>query len=172
MTDRKKWARWLLYAAELLLLFFLQETPGLMPLLMGVKPFLVLAAVLTVAMAEDPVPAMLLGAFAGLLQDFGGGSPMGYHGLVFAVLCYLLSGICGTRMQIHLFTAILLGLAACLPPVLLDWLLLYMAAGYSMPAYALLRVYLPLYFYTLLMIPPCYGIQKLIQRVCGRYGMR
>ena len=161
MTDRKKWARWLLYAAELLLLFFLQETPGLMPLLMGVKPFLVLAAVLTVAMAEDPVPAMLLG-----------GSPMGYHGLVFAVLCYLLSGICGTRMQIHLFTAILLGLAACLPPVLLDWLLLYMAAGYSMPAYALLRVYLPLYFYTLLMIPPCYGIQKLIQRVCGRYGMR
>ena len=35
MADRKKWMRYLLYAVELLLLFILQETPGLLPFIMG-----------------------------------------------------------------------------------------------------------------------------------------
>lgn len=168
MTDKKKWLRWALYAVELLLLFMLQEIPGLLPFLMGAKPYLVLAAVLTMAMVEDCVPAMLLGAFAGLLSDFGCGCAMGYHGLLFAVLCFFLSGLCGTRIQIHLFTSILMGLWSCAAAVLLDWLLLYVAAGYSLPAYALLSAYLPIYFYTLLMIPVCYGLQVLIRRVGGR----
>ena len=69
MTDRKKWMRFALYAVELLLLFSLQEIPGLLPKLMGAKPFLVLAAVLTLSMREEPVPAMGFGIFAGLLTD-------------------------------------------------------------------------------------------------------
>ena len=67
-----------------------------------------------------------------------------------------------------LFTSILMGLWSCAAAVLLDWLLLYVAAGYSLPAYALLSAYLPIYFYTLLMIPVCYGLQVLIRRVGGR----
>ena len=169
MADRKKGIRWLLYAAELLLLFFIQDTPGLLPPLMGGKPFLVLAAALTMAMLEDPVPAMALGAFGGLLLDFGGGAPMGYHAVVFAVLCFLLSGLCGTRMQIHLFTAVLMSLWSCAAAILLDWLLLYVAMGYSLPGYALARAYLPVYFYTLLAVIPCYGIQMGLRRWLGRY---
>lgn len=171
MTDRKKWVRWALYAAELLLLFVLQETPGLMPMLMGVKPMLVLSAVLTMAMLEDGIPAMMLGLFSGLLCDLGGGSPMGYHALVFGLLCFFLSSLCGTRMQIHLYTCVLMGLWTAFLPVFLDWLLLYMAAGYSLPGYALINAYLPMYFYTLLMIPVCYGLQKLVFRFFGRYGI-
>ena len=41
MADRKKWMRWGLYAVQLLLLFILQETPGLLPPLMGAKPMLI-----------------------------------------------------------------------------------------------------------------------------------
>ena len=170
MADKKKRMRWILYAAELLLLFVLQETPGLLPLIMGAKPVLVLAAVLTIAMVEDCAPAMVFGLFAGLLADFGGGCPMGYHALLFAVLCYFLSGMCGTRVQIHLFTAVLMGIWSCAAAVLSDWLLLYVAAGYSLRAYALVSAYLPMYFYTLLAVPVCYGIQALIRRYFGRYG--
>ena len=61
MADRKKWMRWGLYAVQLLLLFILQETPGLLPPLMGAKPMLILAAALTIAMVEDCVPAMAFG---------------------------------------------------------------------------------------------------------------
>lgn len=168
MADRKKWMRWGLYAVQLLLLFILQETPGLLPPLMGAKPMLILAAALTIAMVEDCVPAMAFGIFAGLLADFGGGSAMGYHALVFGVLCFLLSGLCGTRIQIHLFTAVLIGLWSCAAAVVLDWLVLYVARGYSLAAYALLNAYLPIYFYTLLMIPLCYGLQLLSRRIFGR----
>ena len=94
----------------------------------------------------------------------------GYHALLFAVLCYFLSGLCGTRVQIHLFTAVLMGIWSCAAAVLSDWLLLYVAAGYSLRAYALVSAYLPMYFYTLLAVPVCYGIQALIRRYFGRYG--
>lgn len=61
MADRKRWMRWALYAVQLLLLFVLQETPGLLPPVMGAKPMLILAAALTIAMVEDCVPAMAFG---------------------------------------------------------------------------------------------------------------
>lgn len=169
MADRKKWMRYLLYAVELLLLFILQETPGLLPFIMGAKPMLVLAAALTIAMVEECVPAMAFGIFAGLLADFGGGTPMGYHALVFAVLCFFLSGLCGTRIQIQLFTSVLMGLWSCAAAVLLDWLVLYVTQGYSLAAYALSSAYLPIYFYTLLTIPVCYGLQALIRRFFSRF---
>ena len=40
------------YAVEILLLFLLQDTPGLLPQIMGVKPLPVLSAALTIAMVE------------------------------------------------------------------------------------------------------------------------
>ena len=59
MADRKRWMRWALYAVQLLLLFVLQETPGLLPPVMGAKPMLILAAALTIAMVEDCVQILL-----------------------------------------------------------------------------------------------------------------
>ena len=44
MPNRKKWIRYVLYAVEILLLFLLQDTPGLLPQIMGVKPLPVLSA--------------------------------------------------------------------------------------------------------------------------------
>ena len=171
MTDKKKWVRMALYAAELLLLFALQEIPGLLPQIMGAKPLLVLGAALTVSLHEDAIPAMAFGIFAGLLADLGMGSPMGWHALVYGVLCFALCMLCGTRMQVHLFTSVLMGLWSAAAAVLLDWLVLYVAQGYSLPGYALTNAYLPLYFYTVLAVPVCYGLQKLIQRSFGRSGM-
>ena len=58
MPNRKKWIRYVLYAVEILLLFLLQDTPGLLPQIMGVKPLPVLSAALTIAMVEACTPAM------------------------------------------------------------------------------------------------------------------
>ena len=52
MPNRKKWIRYVLYAVEILLLFLLQDTLGLLPQIMGVKPLPVLSAALTIAMVE------------------------------------------------------------------------------------------------------------------------
>ena len=137
MPNRKKWIRYVLYAVEILLLFLLQDTPGLLPQIMGVKPLPVLSAALTIAMVEACTPAMAFGMYAGFLADIGSGAVFGYHALTFGVLCFLLSGLCGTRIQIQLFTSVLMGLWSCAVAVLLDWLALYVAAGYSLTLYAL-----------------------------------
>ncbi|MBO5253641.1 MAG: hypothetical protein J6C51_06845, partial [Clostridia bacterium] len=102
--------------------------------------------------------------------DLGMGSPMGWHALVYGVLCLSLCMLCGTRMQIHLYTSILMGLWSIAVAVLLDWLVLYIASGYGWPVYALVNAYLPLYFYTVLTVPVCYGLQYLVQRSFGRLG--
>ena len=124
MPNRKKWIRYVLYAVEILLLFLLQDTPGLLPQIMGVKPLPVLSAALTIAMVEACTPAMAFGMYAGFLADIGSGAVFGYHALTFGVLCFLLSGLCGTRIQIQLFTSVLMGLWSCAVAVLLDWVLL------------------------------------------------
>lgn len=67
MPNRKKWIRYVLYAVEILLLFLLQDTPGLLPQIMGVKPLPVLSAALTIAMVEACTPAMAFGMYAGFL---------------------------------------------------------------------------------------------------------
>ena len=122
MPNRKKWIRYVLYAVEILLLFLLQDTPGLLPQIMGVKPLPVLSAALTIAMVEACTPAMAFGMYAGFLADIGSGAVFGYHALTFGVLCFLLSGLCGTRIQIQIFTSVLMGLWSCAVAVLLDWL--------------------------------------------------
>ena len=129
MPNRKKWIRYVLYAVEILLLFLLQDTPGLLPQIMGVKPLPVLSAALTIAMVEACTPAMAFGMYAGFLADIGSG-------------------------------------------VLLDWLVLYVAAGYSLTLYALVTKYLPIYFYTLLTIPVCYGLQAWVRKPRVRSAIR
>ena len=172
MPNRKKWIRYVLYAVEILLLFLLQDTPGLLPQIMGVKPLPVLSAALTIAMVEACTPAMAFGMYAGFLADVGSGAVFGYHALTFGVLCFLLSGLCGTRIQIQLFTSVLMGLWSCAVAVLLDWLVLYVAAGYSLTLYALVTKYLPIYFYTLLTIPVCYGLQAWVRKPRVRSAIR
>ena len=49
MTDFNRLIRYLAYTLELLVLFMLQETPGLLPTIFGSRPLLVLPAVLTIA---------------------------------------------------------------------------------------------------------------------------
>ena len=159
MPNRKKWIRYVLYAVEILLLFLLQDTPGLLPQIMGVKPLPVLSAALTIAMVEACTPAMAFGMYAGFLADIGSGAVFGYHALTFGVLCFLLSGLCGTRIQIQLFTSVLMGLWSCAVAVLLT-------------LYALVTKYLPIYFYTLLTIPVCYGLQAWVRKPRVRSAIR
>lgn len=71
MRDLNRLIRYLAYTLELLVLFMLQETPGLLPAIYGVRPVLVLPAGLAIAMFEEETPAMAFGIAAGLFCDFG-----------------------------------------------------------------------------------------------------
>ena len=74
-VEWNKVIRYLAYTLELLVLFMLQETPGLLPPLFGARPVLLFPAVITIAMFETEIPALAFGVVGGLFCDFGLSAP-------------------------------------------------------------------------------------------------
>lgn len=159
MRDLNRIIRCLAYTLELLVLFMIQETPGLLPRIYGARPVLVLAAGLVIAMFELETPAMAFGIVAGLFCDFGFSGTLGFHALILAVLCFFISLLVRAYMQVNPVTAVLLGIVALGITFGAQWLFFYYF-HYSSPGYALRMHYLPKYLYTLIFVPLLYLLNR------------
>lgn len=166
IRDLNKLIRYLAYVLELLVLFMLQETPGLLPSIFGARPVLLFPAVVAIAMLEPEVPALLFGVVGGLFCDFGLSGMLGFHALVLGVLCFFISLVIRTYLQNNMATAILTGVWSIGLVVLAQWFFLYFFQ-YSYPAYALTHHYLPKYFYTLLFLPLLYLLNRGLSQALG-----
>ncbi len=159
MRDFNRVIRYLAYTLELLVLFMLQEVPGLLPNVFGVRPCLIFPAVITMAMFEEELPAMAFGIVGGLFCDFGLSGTMGFHALVLCVLCFFVSILVRVYLQVNMVTAIITGLWTIGLTVCAQWFFLYFFR-YSMPEYAFMHHYLPKYFYTMLFVPLVYLLNR------------
>ena len=166
IRDLNKLIRYLAYVLELLVLFMLQETPGLLPSNFGARPVLLFPAVVAIAMLEPEVPALLFGVVGGLFCDFGLSGMLGFHALVLGVLCFFISLVIRAYLQNNMATAILTGVWSLGLVVLAQWFFLYFFQ-YSYPAYALTHHYLPKYFYTLLFLPLLYLLNRGLSQALG-----
>ena len=124
IRDLNKLIRYLAYVLELLVLFMLQETPGLLPSIFGARPVLLFPAVVAIAMLEPEVPALLFGVVGGLFCDFGLSGMLGFHALVLGVLCFFISLVIRTYLQNNMATAILTGVWSLGLVVLAQWFFL------------------------------------------------
>ena len=166
--DLNKLIRYLAYVLELLVLFMLQETPGLLPSIFGARPVLLFPAVVAIAMLEPEVPALLFGVVGGcsaILASLACWVPR--PGAGGAVL--FISLVIRTYLQNNMATAILTGVWSIGLVVLAQWFFLYFFQ-YSYPAYALTHHYLPKYFYTLLFLPLLYLLNRGLSQALGRAG--
>ncbi len=159
MSDFNRVIRYLAYVLELLVLFMLQETPGLLPAIFGARPVLIFPAVITIAMMEEEIPALAFGVVGGLFCDFGLSGTLGFHALVLGVLCFFVSILIRVYLQVNIITAVLTGLWTIGLTVCTQWLFLYYFS-YSMPDYAFIHHYLPKYFYTMLFVPLVYLLNR------------
>lgn len=160
MRDLNRIVRSLAYVLELLVLFMLQETPGLLPHVYGARPVLVLPAAAVIAMFEEETRAMAFGVAAGLFCDFGYSGVLGFHALVMGVLCFFISLLVRTFLQVNPVTAMLTGIVALGLAFGAQWLFFYYFRHYSQPLFALTSHYLPKYLYTLLFVPLLYLVNK------------
>lgn len=159
MRDFNRVIRYLAYVLEFLVLFMLQEAPGLLPNIFGVRPVLIFPAAVTIAMFEDEVPAMAFGVVGGLFCDFGLSGMLGFHALVLGVLCYVVSATGKNYFQVNIVTAIITGIWTIGLTICAQWFFLYYFK-YSMPSYAFKHHYLPKYFYTMLFVPLIYLLNR------------
>ncbi|MCI9551949.1 rod shape-determining protein MreD [Acutalibacter intestini] len=166
MRDLNRTIRYLAYTLELLVLFMLQQTPGLLPTISGVRPVLVLPAAVVMAMFEEEVPAMAFGIVAGLFCDFGLSGALGFHALVLGVLCFFVSLLVQAYMRVNMVTAVLTGLWTMAVTLGGQWLYTYYF-HYSLPGYALTHHYVPKFFYTMLFVPLLYLLNKGLSEALG-----
>ncbi len=159
IRDFNRVVRYLAYTLEILVLFMLQETPGLLPSIFGVRPVLLFPVVVAIAMFETEIPALAFGVLGGLMCDFGFSGMLGFHALVLGVLCFFISLLIRVYFQSNLVTAILTGIWSIGLTICAQWFFLYFFQ-YSHPAYAFVHHYLPKYFYTMLFLPLVYLLNR------------
>ena len=157
MPDKYTVIRYFAYTVEILVLFVIQQTPGLFPEVYGARPVPVLAAVIAVAMFESETAGMAFGLLAGLLTDLGMGNTLGFHALLMAVFCYAVGIMAKNLIQTNLLTAILLGAGILAFVFFFQWVFYYVLnPNNDQFWHVLARHYFPRLLYTWAFMPLLY----------------
>ena len=139
----------LIYCFGLIFCYVLQTTPGFLQIF-GVKPFLVIPAVIAIAMQEGEFTGALYGALGGMLCDMGANTFYGFY-----TLTLFLYGAAVGLALIYLMkndrkTAVLCCLVYTGGMALIEYIFLLPAvwlcgqlAGTAVPAHTASAVYLP-----------------------------
>ncbi len=154
--------RGMAYGAEFLLLYLLQQVPGLFPEISHSLPVLLIPAVVTVAFFEKEVPAMVCGLFCGLLMDFGSGSFLGVKALEIAIGGYCVSFLASEFLKTNLLSAVVSTLALGGILSFLQWIFTAFFPGSSESGYLLLYHLLPRTLYTAVFAVPLYYLNRFL----------
>ncbi len=149
---------------ELFLLFIIQSTPNLMLPIFGATPYLVIPAVISIAMLEDDIKSTIIGAVGGLLVDLSFGEHIGLFAIIMALTACVTSLITGTKIRITFKYIFVLGAITMFVCTVADWYFRYVNQGYTAILAVFVDNYLPIYLYSLLVLPVIYllnlGIYK------------
>lgn len=145
-------AKHICYLAALLVLYVLQTTPRLLSVF-GVAPVLIIPAAVSIAMFEGELVGGVYGAFAGLLNDMGGGILFGFGGFVLTFFCALAGLAVAHLMHCNVWNAILYVLVSSLALLSLEFFFGYWIWGHEGVSVIYLRHTLPIIAYTTLTSP-------------------
>ena len=148
--------RYVTYVIELIILFMLQETPGILPPIFGVRPLLTLALAVTVSLIEPELFSMGFGVLVGITMDLGVGLPLGTCGVILAIACSGISALAKRKIHVTLGSAIITAVWCLAVLMAVLWLCDYVFMGYSQIYIALINHYVPVYVYTILVMPLVY----------------
>lgn len=157
MPDKFKIIRYFAYTVEILVLFVVQQTPGLLPELFGARPVPVLAAAISIAMFESETAGMSFGLLSGLLVDLGMGNTLGFHALFMAIFCYAVGVMAKNLLHTNLITALLLGASILAVLFFFQWVFYYVLDSHADEIwYTFSRHYFPRFVYTWAFMPLVY----------------
>lgn len=154
--SRNKLLRWTAYSIELLVLYIVQLTPGLIPAVFGARPLLLIPAAIAIAMFEGDTGGMIAGIVAGLLIDSGGSGVIGFHALLLGVACYFIGYLTMELIKTNLLTSLLFALILIPVICILQWVFYYLVWGYAGGAYVFRTHYLPKMLFTFAVMPLVY----------------
>ncbi len=158
---RLKLLLYLVFALEVLLLFLLGDTAGILPAIAGARPALLVGAAVSIALCGvGELAAMWFGVLCGLLMDFSRGGPYGFHAMILAAACFFIAILVRRLFHKNLISAFIMLTLAVMLLFALQWLFFYLLPGYGSPGYALVRHYLPMAAYSLGAAVPVYFLTR------------
>ena len=150
--DIKKAGRYVCVAAVLLILSVLQNTPGWFPTFFGAKAFLLIPAVVSIAVFEKDTGGIFFGLFAGALWDMSA-SGRDYYAIFLVITGFVCGSLLNNIMRPNVLTNLLLSGVWTGAFCLGHWIIRYVAGGLDSTAHALLTYYLPSFLWTVVLSP-------------------
>ena len=163
-SKQRKYVRRILLTVLVFLTAMAQNVPWL-PGLWGARALPLLPLAVAIAVLDQEVPAILLGAFAGLLWDISAPSPP-WNALYLTAAAFICAMLMRYALNHNWLTVSLLTLLTASGYTLLRWFL--ETRRHEAALDTLLRRTLPSLAYTLLLAPLCYSLVRLIVRRTSR----
>ncbi len=156
--------KYLLYFVLLVLLYVLQATPGFLAV-RGIKPFLVVPAVIAIAIYEGEFIGALYGALGGMLCDMGASTFYGFYTITLFLYCTGVGLVLIYLMKNNVQSAVICCLGYVGIMGLIEYIFYYLLYAYPGSWQVLLFFLLPRALFTGLMMPLFYlGERALFQR--------
>lgn len=155
--------KWTVYVVLFLLIYVFQTSVSLIEVF-SIKPMLLVPAAVCLAIHENEFAGGIMGVFAGLLCDLGGGELFGFNALILLVCCVASSMVVQYLMKPNLFTALVLGAGTLLIRGMLDYLFFYVMWNYEGSTHILVRYILPTILYSLIVLPLFYLLFKKLKK--------
>lgn len=153
-----------LFGALIIIFALLQNTPHLMPSILGSHALILIPLVVCIGMFEKAVVAALFGTFAGVLWDITVAKGDGYNAMVLMLLATAASVLISYLMRNNISTALLLSLSAIVIYMLLHWFIFVVCSGAKGGFITLGTFYLPSAIYTAVFAPLIYIMLRAILR--------
>ena len=168
ILQRRKYLRRILLALLVLFIAMAQNVPWL-PVIYGARALPLLPLIVAIAIYDQPVPAVLYGAFAGAIWDVS--ALGGYHAIYLTLTAFGCAMSMRYFLNRNIFTIALLSFATTTLYLLVRWFVDFATLPALSPAQLtlpLLREALPTLGYTMLMVPICFTLVNITVRRTSR----
>lgn len=164
VQTKTKVKRYVAYAVILLLAHILQNSLPIFPEILAVRPVLLISAAVCMSMFEGELVGAIAGLVAGALWDTVTATADGYNAFYLMVAC----AVCGVMLRIfmrnNIVTYIMMNTGVTMVYFLTYVLFFITARGIDGGTEMLLRYYLPMSIYSLLLTPLWYVIIRAVNR--------
>lgn len=160
MLKFKDCCRFIIYAVWILALYAIEQMPGVGITGLGIHPFLVMSAFVSISLFEREYTSMIFGIFCGFLIDISFGTPLGCFAFVFCVLGYVIGVLTSYFYNVNIFSFLAFDLFIITFILFLKFCFLYLICGYKNGLYAWNMVCLPTILYSFLASPVVFFMNR------------
>ena len=160
MMNFRKILRYSAYAIEIIFIFVLQTTPYFLPEMFGEKAVLLVPLAVSMAVFEDDIPAVILGALCGIFADFSYSGTIGFFSIFLVIISYITSRLMTDYIRTNIISVMTLGTVGIILVLTAHFLFYCVFAGYTGLWTIFSGHYLIRILYTITFIPIFYLINK------------